>query len=414
VANNILNPSIIAKAAIRILDNELVAAKRVYRGYEEEISKSVNGYKVGASVNIRKPTQFTVRSGAVASMQDVVEGQTSITVDKQRGVDFRFTSTELTLTIGELSERVIKPAMVQLANDLDREVLALTAQVPNLVGTRGSDVNTFAKFMAGVRRLNEGAVPTDERAAILSPADHAALLGNQTSLYISGPAGDAYRSANLGQIAGVPTQMTQNAPALTTGSRTNGTVSGAAQQKTIDDVKNSGGMPGSQTLNVTGLGAAGTVKAGEVFTIAGVFDVNPVTKVTLPYLKQFVVTADATADGAGLAALTICPAIILSGAFKSAHIAAGTLASGAVVTWNGAASTTFQENLILHKNAFGLVVVPMERPQGATKVITESYKGLSVRMIPYYDGTNDIDNYRLDVLFGVKALDQRLATRING
>jgi hypothetical protein len=414
VANNILNPSIIAKAAIRILDNELVAAKRVYRGYEEEISKSVNGYKVGASVNIRKPTQFTVRSGAVASMQDVVEGQTSITVDKQRGVDFRFTSTELTLTIGELSERVIKPAMVQLANDLDREVLGLTAQVPNLVGTRGSDVNTFAKFMAGVRRLNEGAVPTDERAAILSPADHAALLGNQTSLYISGPAGDAYRSANLGQIAGVPTQMTQNAPALTTGSRTNGTLSGAAQQKTIDDVKNTGGMPGTQTLNVTGLGASGTVKAGEVFTIAGLYDVNPVTKVTLPYLKQFVVTADATADGAGLAALSICPAIILSGAFKSAHIAAGTLASGLVVTWNGAASTTFQENLILHKNAFGLVVVPMERPQGATKVITESYKGLSVRMIPYYDGTNDIDNYRLDVLFGVKALDQRLAVRING
>ena len=414
MANNVLNPTIIAKAAIRILDNELVASKRVYRGYEEEISKSVNGYKVGASVNIRKPTQFTVRSGAVASMQDVTEGQTSITVDKQRGIDFRFTSTELTLNIGELSERVIKPAMVQLANEMDATVLGLVNQVPNLVGTRGADVNTFAKFMAGVRRLNEGAVPSDDRAAILSPADHAALIGNQTSLYISGPAGDAYRDADLGKIAGTPTFMTQNAPSLTTGSRTNGTVSGAAQQVTYDTVKNTTGIPGTQTLNVAGLGAAGTVKAGEVFTLAGVFDVNPVTKAVLPYLKQFVVTADATADGAGAAALSICPAIILSGAFKSAHIAAGTLATATVLTWNGAASTTFQENLILHKNAFGLVVVPMERPQGATKVVTESYKGLTVRMIPYYDGTNDVDNYRLDVLYGVKALDQRLATRLNG
>jgi hypothetical protein len=414
VANTVLNPSIIAKAAVRILDNELIASKRVYRGYEEEISKSVNGYKVGASVNIRKPTQFTVRSGAAASMQDVNEGQTSITVNLQRGVDFRFTSTELTLSIGELSERVIKPAMVQLANEVDINVLGLVNQVPNLVGTRGSSINSFAKFMAGVQRLNEGAVPTDERAAILSPADHAALLGQQTALYISGPAGDAYRSADLGSIAGTPTSMTQNAPSLTTGTRTNGTVSGAGQQVTYDTVKNTGGIPGTQTLNLAGLGAAATVKAGEVFTIATVFDVNPVTKATLPYLKQFVVTADAVADGAGAATVSICPAIILTGAFKSANVAGGTVAAASAVTWNGAASTTFQENLILHRNAFGLVVVPMERPQGAVKVVSESYKGLHVRMIPYYDGTNDVDNYRLDVLFGVKALDQRLATRLNG
>jgi hypothetical protein len=288
------------------------------------------------------------------------------------------------------------------------------SSVPNLVGTRGSAVNSFAKFMAGVQRLNEGAVPTDERAAILSPADHAALLGQQTALYMQGPAGDAYREANLGNIAGVPTQMTQNAPTLTTGSRTNGTVSGAGQQTTYLLSKGTQGVPGSQTLNVAGLGAAGTVKAGEVFTIANLFDVNPVTKATLPYLKQFVVTADATADGAGAAALTISPAIILTGAFQSAFIAAGTVPTAAVVTWNGAASTTFQENLILHKNAFSLVVVPMERPQGATKVITESYKGLTVRMIPYYDGTNDVDNYRLDVLYGVAATDPRLAVRVNG
>jgi hypothetical protein len=119
VANTVLNPSIIARAAVRILDNELVAAKRVFRGYEEEFSKSVNGYKPGATIAIRKPTQFTVRDGAVASMQDVVEGSHNITVNKQKGVDFRFTSSELTLNIGELSERVIKPAMVQVANQVD-------------------------------------------------------------------------------------------------------------------------------------------------------------------------------------------------------------------------------------------------------------------------------------------------------
>jgi hypothetical protein len=268
-------------------------------------------------------------------------------------VDFRFSSTELTLNIGELSERVIKPAMVQLANAVDVAVLGLVNQVPNLVGTRGSSINSFAKFMAGVQRLNEGAVPTDERAAILSPADHAALLGQQTALYISGPAGDAYRSADLGSIAGTPTSMTQNAPSLTTGSRTNGTVSGAGQQVTYVAAKGTAGVPRLADPQPRRSRRGGTVKAGEVFTIATVFAVNPVTKAVLPYLQQFVVTADATADGAGAAALTISPAIILTGAFKSAHVAAGTVASALAVTFNGAASTTFQENLILHKNAFG-------------------------------------------------------------
>jgi hypothetical protein len=42
------------------------------------------------------------------------------------------------------------------------------------------------------------------------------------------------------------------------------------------------------------------------------------------------------------------------------------------------------------------------------------YKGLSIRVVPYYDGTNDISNYRLHCLFGVKTLDGRLATRVSG
>src|SRR3954469_21025117 len=108
MANTILNPAIIAKAAVRILDNELGMSSRVFRA-EDEFETSPNGYKVGATVSIRKPTQFTVRTGAVASAQDVTEGSTTLTVNNQIGVDFKFTSSELTLNIGDLSERVLKP-----------------------------------------------------------------------------------------------------------------------------------------------------------------------------------------------------------------------------------------------------------------------------------------------------------------
>lgn len=59
-------------------------------------------------------------------------------------------------------------------------------------------------------------------------------------------------------------------------------------------------------------------------------------------------------------------------------------------------------------------MVPLIVPQGAVNVSRQSYKGLSVRLIPYYDGANDISKWRLDILYGVKAQDPRLATRASG
>jgi hypothetical protein len=120
-----------------ILENTCVMGGLVYRGYEDEFDKKVNGYEKGDTISIRRPTDFTVRDGATAAAQDVQEGKFSLTVDKRKGVDFKFTSQELTLNIGELSERVIKPAMVQLGNQIDRDVHALYKDVWNWVGTPG-------------------------------------------------------------------------------------------------------------------------------------------------------------------------------------------------------------------------------------------------------------------------------------
>jgi hypothetical protein len=144
-----------------------------------------------------------------------------------------------------------------------------------------------------------------------------------------------------------------------------------------------------------------------------VFAVNPITKATLPFLQQFVVNADANSDGTGtgVSTLSISPAIITSGAFQTVSAAP---ADNAAITVMGTASTGYAQSLAFHKNAFGLVMVPMEKPPGAVDVSRQSYKGLSVRVIPYYDGTQDISNWRLDVLYGVKTLDPRLAVRVAG
>ena len=219
MANSTLTVDVIAKEALMVLENELVAAKAVHRGLESEFSNGKNGYQTGATVTIKRPTDFTVRSGANAVVQDVIEGSTTITVDQQKGVDFAFTSAELTLNIKDLSERVIKPAMVQLANKIDSDVLALAAKVPNWLGTPGQTINSFQDFAPAPQRLDEQAVMSDGRTAILSPADHWGMLGTQTNLYIQGAANDAYRKGDLGRIGGVDTFMSQNVQSITTGTR---------------------------------------------------------------------------------------------------------------------------------------------------------------------------------------------------
>ena len=148
-----------------------------------------------------------------------------------------------------------------------------------------------------------------------------------------------------------------------------------------------------------------------MFTIANVFAVNPVTKATLPFLQQFVVRADGTSSGAGALTVTIAPAIITSGAFQNCSAVP---ADNAAITVLGTASTGYRQNMVFQKNAFALAMVPMIRPPGAVEVARESYKGTSVRLIPTYNGTSDTSLFRLDVLYGVQALDPRLATRLSG
>jgi hypothetical protein len=410
MSNTTLTADVIAKEALMILDNELVMANLVHRGYEEEFTNKVNGYNVGETVSIRRPADFTVRDGATAAVQDVVEGKTTFTVDKQKGVDFKFSSSDLTLQIGELSERVIKPAMVQLANQVDRDVFALYKKVPNHVTIPSGGIDSFADFALAATRMDLIGVPSDNRHAVLTASDKWKMLGAQTGLYVQDIAKDAFRKGRVGPIGDIDVYSSLNAPRHTTGSRT-GTDAIAASftGDTWADTKDTG----YSTINIGSMsGATVTLAAGDTLTIADVYDVNPVTKETLSHLKMFTVVNAETASGSAIASCEVSPAIIPSGAHQTVAFASGvTDINTKTVTYQGAASTTYDQNLFFHKNAFGLVMVPMVKPSGAVDVARRSYKGLSVRVIPYYDGTNDVSNWRLDILYGTKCIDPRLAVR---
>lgn len=392
------------------LDNSLVYGNNVHRGYENEFGASVNGNKVGSSVTIRRPVQFTVRQGATANIQDVTEGTTTMTVDKQRGVDFKFTSSDMTLSISEFSERYIKPAMIQIANEVDKDIAALYKDVYNWAGTPGQTINSYTDFAKGPERLDLGAVEQSGRMAILSPTDHWGLAGSFSGLYIDKTAKTALEQAKLGMVGGCELFMSQNVQTHTVGAHGGSPLTrGASQGVAYSSVKTTM----TQTLATDGWTTNSGLKAGDVFTISGVYAVNPVTKATLPHLQPFVITANVTTNttNSNTTSIVISPPLITSGPYQ--NVSADNANDTAIVMF-GTASTGYAQNLLFKKEAFALAVVPMERPAGATDVAIENYKNLSVRLIPYYDGTNDVSNYRLDVLYGVKTIDARKATRLSG
>lgn len=413
MANSLITPSLIAKEALMQLENNLVMANQVHREYKKEFTGGQ-----GSSVSIRKPVKFYTADGATRVNQDVEEKTTSVTIDQRKHVSWKFSTQDLTLSVEEYSARYIKPAMITLANTVDRSLYGLYSSVWNSVGTPGTTPADFAAVAAAAQRLDEMAVGSDMRSMMLNPAARYAVAGNQLTLDSVGTKGTgAYEKARLGEVAMFDTFSSQNIQNHTVGVAT-GTplVNGGSQNVTYANATGAN----TQTLNTDGWtnSTTGILKAGDVFTIAGVFAVNPVPgegttgKTVMPYLQQFTVMADANSGATtGPAALTISPAIITSGPFQTVSAAP---ADNAAITVLGTGGTAYPQNLGFHKNAFALVTVPLEMPDGASFKARESHNGLSVRVVKDYDIDSDEDVIRLDILYGVDPIFPDLACRLWG
>lgn len=410
--NTLITPSMIAKEALMQLENNLVFANQVHREYVKEFSGGQ-----GASVAIRRPVKFNTSNGATLVKQDVEEKSTNITVDQRKHVGWEFSTQDLTLSIEEYSERYIKPAAITLANTIDRSVASLYTSVWNQLGTPGTTPASFASAAAVAQRLDEMAVDSDRRSLIVNPAARYAIAGNQLTLNSVGDkTRTTYESAQIGSIATFEMMASQNIRTHTVGPL-GGTplVNGGTQAVTY---ANAVGNTWSQSLVTDGWTAAAAlrVRAGDVFTIAGVFAVNPVpddtgAKMVMPYLQQFTVLANGSSDASGNLTMTISPPMITSGPQQTVSAAP---ADNAAITFMGTAATAYPINLGFHKNAFALVTVPLEMPDGVAFKARETYNGLSMRVIKDYDITNDTEVIRLDCLYGVKAIYPDLAARLIG
>jgi hypothetical protein len=390
-ANALLTPSLITKETLVILVNNLVAAGKVNRQFENQF------VKIGTTLTVRKPNRFTVTLGPALQIQDITEPSTSISISTQAHVDFQFSSQELTLTIEEYSERYCKPAAETLANTIDTNVLALYSQLSNEVGTPGTPPASFASIAAVGQRLDENAAPQDGRVLILNPAAYWSLANGVSNLFTRSVAEPALKGF-LAAIANFEIYLDQNIQAQTVGNYSGTPLVNGANQTGSSIITNGWTASRSGLLNV-----------GDVFTMAGVYEVNPQNYLSTGTLKQFTLTAVAASDVGGNATLQIFPAITTTGAYQNVTASP---ANGAAITVVGSANTTYFQNIGFCRDAFGLVVVPMELPGGVDFAAREMFRNISMRIVRAYDVWNDVTPCRIDILFGTAMFYNSLGVRL--
>lgn len=403
MANTILTSQVITNELLRRFENQLNFSKTIRHEFDSKYARGGAYGKIGDTLNIRVPVKFTAVSGAAISVQDVTETQVPLVIDQQYHTAFKFTSADLTLKIDDFSERYLKSAAVALANAVESyNITQAYYAVNHAVGTPGTVPNTFSTFTDAGAVLDDSAAPVDdERYVLLNPKTQSKMVDALKGLFQSSEQiKKQYLKGRMGTAAGFDWMMAQNIPTHTVGPL-GGTplVNGASQTGS------------SLVTDGWTAAAASRLKKGDIFTIAGVYKVNPVSGNTLTDLEQFVVTADVSSDGSGNATIPIYPAITTSGAYKTVSASP---ADNAAITVLGAAGTLSPQNLAYHREAFAMAMVPLEVPQGVhfAAAQTNPDTHVSMRIVSQYDISTDAFITRADVMWGFKTLLPTFACRI--
>lgn len=404
MAQTILTPSMIAKEALMAFKNKLGFTKGCDRQYSDEFA--VKGAKIGTSITIRKPPRFTVNSGAAINIENVVEESASLSLSNQKHVDFQFSSNDLALSVDKFKERYLDQAVLALANQVDVDGLTLAAQSTyNAVGTVATTPATALVFLQAQQKLNEMSCPSDNKRSIyINPAAQASMVDALKGLYQSSEKiAEQYESGMMGLGLGANWYMAQNVYSYTAGLLGGTPICNAATPQTGASLITDGWTSS----------AAARVQVGDVFTIASVYKVNPITKASTGVLQQFVATAIGSSDGSGNMTISISPSIVISGPTQNCNAGA---ADEAALTFLATASQLCANNILTHEKAFTLGTADLELPSGVdfAAVASDPDTGLSLRIVRAYDINNDMFPTRIDVLYGWAALRPEWACRIVG
>ncbi len=394
MANSILTPTAVTREALRILHQKLNFIGSINRQYDDSFAKS--GAKIGDSLKIRMPNQYTVRTGKTIDVQDTAETSQTLTVATQKGVDVNFSSADLTLSLDDFSKRILDPAMAVLAANVEYDAMNMYKDVYNSVWASGSTL-AYNNVLDGRVLMQRGLAPTSDRYANLNSKDMADLVKDTKTLFNDqAQLSKQYLEGFMGRAGGFDFMENTLWP---------GHTRGAADANYVVNTS-TGITSGSATIAVTA--GTGSLNVGDVITIVGVNSVHPETKVDTGVLQQFVIT---TLYAGGAGNITVSPTPITSGAKQNVVI--NSAGSGKAVVVAGTASGADTTSLLYQQDAFTFATADLVMPSGVDFARREVQDGISLRIVRAYDINNDNFPCRIDILYGYKSLRPEWATRLH-
>ena len=401
---------------LEILHSYMHIVKNFDHSYQSNFTDDGSGLygKIGPTINIRKPNQFTIRSQWEMQIQPITEQSVPLTIDTVAGADLEFPESALALTVEDFDARYNKPSALKLASNVEANAgkFALNSTY-NQVGTIGTTPNTASIISDARVRLVKNLMPPLERPVLIcNPETSGSMASVFTTLYNPQPAiSEQYRTGLMSSALGFDWYESQVLSAHTNGSRTD----------TTPVVAKAAIVNGQATIAITA-SSSGTWKKGDIFTMgttaAGCLAVNQETKQPYSYLQQFVVTADNSVSSSSQT-LSISPTPYISGPLQNVDVSTMASTGNLVISLtgggSGAASTIYANDLAFSNKAFAFAAAKLDTPtEMGVKAWTATWDGLSIRFMKGYDIFNARRLSRIDIFYGLAALRPEFSCRIIG
>ncbi len=397
MANTYKFIDMVAREALSELHEQCELLSTVDRQYDDSFGKS--GAKIGDTLRVRNPNQFLVRTGNAMQISPITETTQTVTMSTLKGVDMEFNfvdtlmKTDSPKDVANFTKRYIRPAISKLISVVESEALTYyTKATYQLAGTAGSAINSLTTPNLMRAKLNQMAAPKDGRHVQIDSVTMAGLVAGVPAYF--NPQAAISKQYTEGFV-------TRTAMADFHENERTWTMANSAD---VAGEINAGTLTsGITALTVDGFTAAPV--AGMVFTVEGIYEVHPETKVAYSHLKQFVVTSGATTTN-----LTFSPAMIYDTS-DARQNASGTPVDNADIAFVGALSTSYVQPIMYHKEAFQFVNAPLEVMDDADKCAVQTSEGFSLRVWRGSEIGNNRRVLRIDMLYGFAALRPEWAVR---
>lgn len=364
---NVINTAqVFAQEAAAIIEESCPFLMGINRSREKEFDKTVNGYQVGDDVSITIPGISRIYDGNVLAEGGQIdswkERKVSLKVDNHVHAAFQSSHVENVFKLDasdprrrDYVDRIFKPQIQTLCSTIEARLIKnAVMKTPYLVGTPGTVPNSIRTLNQARAKLQKALAPEGNRSGLISTDLNLELVDTSKALFNpSKQVSEQYRETNLGRASGADWDEVINLPTLYNGNKVAGVIISGASQT-------------GETLVFGGLANGDTFKAGQVFTIAGVFKTHPLTGELMRDLQQFVVLADVMAS-ATTAQVSIYPSLTPAMPNKTVNASP---ANGAVVNFYGGAEQGFVQNLLFQESAFTAAFVP-------AKIVTPKEFGYS-------------------------------------